>query len=64
MNFSTSLFAYIEPGSGGYLLQMLLAGGMALSFTLSRIPQFLAKGWRRLLGLKPSPAKNPGDEVK
>jgi hypothetical protein len=32
---------------------MLMAGGMALAFTLSRIPQALAKVWRRILGKPP-----------
>ena len=53
------LLAYIEPGSGGYLLQMLMAGGMALTFTLSRLPRMLANGWRRLLGKKPTPLTSP-----
>ena len=48
--------AYIEPGSGGYLLQLLIAGGMALAFNFSQIPQKLAGGWRRILGKKTEPS--------
>ena len=56
MQMVSPMFAYVEPGSGGYLLQMLMAGGMALTFTLSRLPRLLADGWRRLLGKKPVPS--------
>lgn len=34
-------FAYLDPGSGSYLFQLLLAGLLALSFTLKSF-------WKRL----------------
>ncbi len=53
---SPMLLAYIDPGSGGFLLQLLLAGVMAFAFHLSQLPQKLACVWRRIFGggAKPS----------
>jgi hypothetical protein len=52
---SPMLLAYIDPGSGGFLLQLLLAGVMAFAFNLSQLPQKLARVWRRIFGgAKPS----------
>ena len=35
-------YAYLDPGSGSYLLQLLLAGLLAVSFTLKSV-------WRSLV---------------
>ena len=53
---SLMLLGYINPGSGGYLLQLLIAGGMALAFNLSQLPQKLARVWRRIFGKKTEPS--------
>lgn len=47
---SPKLLAYIDPGSGGFLLQLLLAGIMAFAFHLSQLPRKLADVWRRIFG--------------
>jgi hypothetical protein len=39
--------AYIDPGSGTLLLQMILAGALAVPFFFRRT---LIDGWRRLRG--------------
>lgn len=39
--------AYIDPGSGTLLLQVILAGALAVPFFFRRI---IGDGWRRLRG--------------
>ena len=39
--------AYIDPGSGTLLLQVIVAGALALPFFFRRV---LSDGWRRLRG--------------
>lgn len=41
--FPKDSFAYLDPGSGSYLLQILLAGLLAASLTLKTF-------WRNLMG--------------
>ena len=41
--------AYIDPGSGTLLLQMLLAGALAVPFFFRRI---IADGWHRIRGVR------------
>ncbi len=40
-------FAYIDPGSGTLLLQVILAGALAVPFFFRRV---IADGWRRIRG--------------
>jgi hypothetical protein len=39
--------AYIDPGSGSMLLQVILAGVLAVPFFFRR---FIGDGWRRIRG--------------
>jgi len=41
------LLAYIDPGSGSMLLQVLLAGVLAVPFFFRR---FISDGWHRIRG--------------
>jgi hypothetical protein len=41
------LVAYIDPGSGTLLLQVILAGALAVPFFFRRV---IADGWRRIRG--------------
>jgi hypothetical protein len=40
-------FAYIDPGSGSMLLQVILAGLLAVPFFFRRV---ISEGWHRLRG--------------
>lgn len=51
------LVAYIDPGSGSMLLQVILAGVLAVPFFFRRA---IADGWRRIRGNN-SPSER-GDE--
>ncbi len=53
--------AYIDPGSGSMLLQVILAGVLAVPFFFRR---FIGDGWRRLRGIRdePQPQVSEGDE--
>lgn len=44
------IFAYIDPGSGSMLLQVLLAGALAVPFFLR---SSIAKVWQRVRGGTP-----------
>lgn len=41
------LLAYIDPGSGTLLVQVILAGALAVPFFFRRV---IADGWRRIRG--------------
>lgn len=41
------LLAYIDPGSGSMLLQVILAGVLAVPFFFRRV---IGDGWRRIRG--------------
>lgn len=51
------LVAYIDPGSGSMLLQVILAGVLAVPFFFRRA---IADGWRRIRGNNSPSAR--GDE--
>jgi hypothetical protein len=51
------LLAYIDPGSGSMLLQVLLAGALAVPFFFRRV---IADGWHRIRGDRGTPAKSSG----
>ena len=48
--------AYIDPGSGSMLLQVILAGILAVPFFFRR---FIGDGWRRIRGSRDEAA--PGE---
>ena len=48
------LLAYIDPGSGTLLIQVVLAGVLAVPFFFRRV---IADGWRRIRG-EDSPASS------
>ena len=45
--------AYIDPGSGTLLIQVLIAGAVAVPFFFRRV---ITEGWRRVRG---EPAETP-----
>lgn len=49
--------AYIDPGSGSMLLQVILAGVLAVPFFFRRT---LAGAWRRIRGDRGEPGTGPG----
>ncbi|HEX2884005.1 MAG TPA: hypothetical protein VHQ42_05470 [Candidatus Limnocylindria bacterium] len=56
------LLAYIDPGSGSMLLQVLLAGVLAVPFFFRRV---ISDAWHRVRGGKPDEtvtAASAGDE--
>lgn len=53
------LLAYIDPGSGSMLLQVLLAGVLAVPFFFRRA---ISGGWRRLRG-EPNDATRDQDST-
>ena len=55
INLSTFIFAYLDPGSGSFILQLIIAGLAGLMFVL--------KGyWSRILALFKKPP--PHSEIK
>jgi hypothetical protein len=48
--FSAPAYAYIDPGTGSYLLQLLVAGALGASVALRIYWNQLKKGWGRLWG--------------
>lgn len=51
--------AYIDPGSGSMLLQVLLAGALAIPFFFRRV---ISDGWHRLRGTREEPTRAEGGE--
>jgi len=51
--------AYIDPGSGSMLLQVILAGVLAVPFFFRR---FIGDGWRRIRGYRDEVKPNAGGE--
>jgi hypothetical protein len=58
------LLAYIDPGSGSMLLQVILAGALAVPFFFRRT---IGDAWHRIRGNGPTPApakpSEPGEET-
>ena len=48
------LLAYIDPGSGSMLLQVILAGALAIPFFFRRV---IGDAWHRLRGDASKPAE-------
>ena len=55
--FPNSSEAYLDPGTGSYMLQMLLAGALGLMFTIKLYLGKIKSFFRGLLG-----KENKGDE--
>jgi hypothetical protein len=53
------LLAYIDPGSGSMLLQVILAGVLAIPFFFRRV---IADGLHRIRGDKRAPKQADGGE--
>jgi hypothetical protein len=51
--------AYIDPGSGSMLLQVLLAGVLAVPFFFRR---FISEGWHRIRGTRDEAKQTEGGE--
>jgi hypothetical protein len=52
-------FAYIDPGSGSMLLQVILAGALAIPFFFRRV---ISDTWHRVRGdSEPTPAEHHED---
>ena len=47
-------FGYIDPGSGSMLLQVILAGLLAVPFFFRRV---IADTWHRIRGTRPEEAR-------
>ena len=48
--------AYIDPGSGTLLIQVLIAGAVAVPFFFRRV---ITEGWRRVRGAPAETPKSP-----
>jgi hypothetical protein len=59
--FPGSAFAYIDPGTGSFLLQMLLAGLFAALYTMRRLRHRI---WSFVKGLFGSKADAGNDSAK
>ena len=53
------LFGYIDPGSGSMLLQVILAGLLAVPFFFRRV---IGDAWHRVRGERPPDAARPVHE--
>jgi len=53
-NTSTVILAYLDPGSGSFLIQLLLAGGLGAAFLIKTY-------WRKIKALF---TKNKGEETR
>jgi len=51
--------AYIDPGSGSMLLQVILAGVLAVPFFFRR---FISDGWHRIRGNRDDAKQGEGGE--
>jgi hypothetical protein len=54
-----AFLAYIDPGSGSMLLQVILAGVLAVPFFFRR---FISDGWRRIRGSRDEAKQSEGGE--
>jgi hypothetical protein len=50
------LLAYIDPGSGSMLIQVLIASALAVPFFFRRV---ISDGWNRIRGDRGTSAKPP-----
>jgi len=57
-----NLLAYIDPGSGLLVWQLLVAGAMAVLFYLKRTRKFLGRIGRKIIGKDNVNPPNPANE--
>jgi hypothetical protein len=62
MIFPLALSAYIDPGTGSYILQVLIAGFVAVSFTIKVFWKRIKKFFSRKKEENPEPLKESVDE--
>ncbi len=53
---------YLDPGTGSFLLQILIAAGMSVLFVIGLFRKKLAAFFSRLLGRKPADPAREGEE--
>jgi hypothetical protein len=53
---------YLDPGSGSFLLQILIAAGMSVLFVLGLFRKKIADFFSRLLGRKTAGEAGAGDD--
>lgn len=58
----TWICAYIDPGSGSLLFQLLIGGLMAVLFYFRRVRSFIVQGFRRLFSRHTLPPDAPHDD--
>jgi hypothetical protein len=56
--------AYVDPGTGGMLLQLLLGGVAGLAMVMKLYWEKISFTARRLMGKAPADAKQPATEPK
>jgi len=56
-------WAYIDPGTGSYLFQLVIAGGLAALYTLRRYWQNVKTMLASVLGRKRESTADPSDGV-
>jgi hypothetical protein len=59
---SRPVYAYLDPGTGSFLLQILLAGFLGLVFTLRLFRDKIAAVFRRLLVHQPEAAASASSD--
>jgi len=57
-------WAYIDPGTGSYLFQLVIAGGLAALYTLRRYWHGVRTMMSSVLGRKHQSTANPPDGVE
>jgi dolichol kinase len=62
MIFPLALSAYIDPGTGSYILQVLIAAFVAVSFTTKVFWKRIKKFFSRKKEEKPEPLQESADE--
>jgi hypothetical protein len=59
-----SLFAYIDPGSGLLIWQVVMAVCVGVLFYLRKVRKFFGKLGRKILGRAEQPEVNPTSEQR
>lgn len=60
---ASDAWAYIEPGVGSYLFQLVIAGGLAGLYTARKYWSTLKTTWRSKFGGRRHPVSSPPDGV-
>jgi hypothetical protein len=61
MTDMTFFFLYIDPGSGGYLVQVLIAAVLGIGFFFKSIGRFFKNAWWYIKSLFKRSPKNQND---